>query len=115
MLKSLFKRRLGLVMAFALVAALVLPAAALAEDTSKPRQYSSRTQTVICTTTTTNAAGETITEDCSAEGSGDTFTTSKMEKPFQDPDFPAYDAGSVTPDTMDTWLNGMMKDLFWTE
>ena len=115
MLHSLFKRRIGFALAFALVVALMLPAAALGEETSKPKQHSERTQTVYCSTTTTTEDGKTTTNDCSKDGSGVTFSSDNLDKPSLDVDLKNLDAGSVTPDTMDTWLDGMMNDLFWTE
>ncbi|HEU4792906.1 MAG TPA: hypothetical protein VFS96_04545, partial [Nitrolancea sp.] len=88
MLNSLFKRRIGFAMAFALVVALMLPAAALGEETSKPKQHSERTQTIYCSTTTTTEDGKTITNDCSKDASSGAEVSSKnLDKPLADVDW----------------------------
>lgn len=115
MLNSLFKRRIGFAMAFALVVALMLPAAALGEETSKPKQHSERTQTVYCSTTTTTEDGKTITNDCSKDGSGAELSSENLDKPLENVDWKKLDSGSVNSDTFDTWLDGMMNDLFWAK
>lgn len=107
MLHSRFKRRIGFAMAFALVIALMLPVTALGAD-KQPQQKSERSQSVSCSTTKTTPDGKTVKEDCSPKtnGSGD---PSDPGGSTNDP----MGTTSPTPDTMDSWLNGLMNGLFW--
>jgi hypothetical protein len=121
MLTSLFKGRIGVALVLALVLALMLPAAVLGDETAKPKQKSVRSQTVTCSTTTTTPDGKTIKDDCSPELNGSDNSSTNSVSPSSDVDFKFPDestvnplrSGEPTPDTFDSWLNGMMNDLFW--
>jgi hypothetical protein len=78
MLHSLFKRRIGLILAFAIGIALMLPVAALAAD-KQPSQHSTRTQTVSCFTTTTTPDGKFKQEDCAPNVGGADFSSSPSD------------------------------------
>lgn len=121
MLNSLFKGRLGLALVLAMVVALLIPAAALGEETSPPKHKSERKQTVSCSTTTTTPDGKTTKDDCLTDASGTDFSSTNTAMPSSDVDLTFPDEKSVNPtssssptsDTFDTWLDGMMNDLFW--
>ncbi len=104
---SRFKRRFGLALAFALVIALMLPVTALGAD-KQPYQKSERSQTVYCSTSKTTPDGKTVKEDCTPDTNGP-GGSSDSSGPTNDP----MGTTSPTPDTIDSWLNGLMDGLFW--
>ncbi len=119
---SRFKRRIGFALAFALAIALMLPVTALGAE-KEPYQKSERSQTVYCSTTKTAPDGKTVKEDCSPQTNGTGSASDNPSDPLSTPEWAATDPGvavpsgasSVTPDTMDSWLNGMMDGLFWAD
>jgi hypothetical protein len=119
---SRFKRRIGFALAFALAIALMLPVTALGAD-KQPYQKSERSQTVYCSTSKTTPDGKTVKEDCTPDTNGPGNSSGGSSDPSSSSDWTMPDPGdgtpsgasSVTPDTMDSWLNGMMNGLFWAD
>lgn len=106
MLHALFKRRIRLALACAIVLALVLPMTALGAD-KKPSQNSTRNQTVSCTTVTTTPDGNTTQKDCSPQAGGYDYAPDP-----NDSNVNPFAAQSTGIDAMDSFLGLSMRDLF---